>query len=291
MHHDPRRLRQPRGILQGHELDQIDIAGQQGGTAGAVAGQDAELHPLPIRLLAPVALEAPQLDALLALHLDHLVRPGADRRAALVQVFRRASFHRLLRQDGQLGDLRRQQWKETSRDDIDRVVVHLPDLGHAQQLPTIGRGVVGHVRHALEAEHHIIRGEGRAVVEGHALPQVEAPGVLAIRRPGGRQIRAQLAMLVGIGECTVDVLVVGDVRIEQQEVRIERGDVLRPDPQVRGLRGNGRCPGQRPEGQEHGETDRARCHARIPLGDGHQSRVRPPRVSSDYAYPIHAFRL
>ena len=58
------------------------------------------------------------------------------------------------------------------------------------------------------------------------LAQVEAPAALAVRGPGGREVGQHLAVLVEVDQRAVEVLVVGDVRVLEHEVRVEHGDVL-----------------------------------------------------------------
>jgi hypothetical protein len=102
-------------------------------------------------------------------------------------------------------------------------LLHLVDAGDVD--------LVGALRllDAPEGEHHVVGGEGRAVVELDALPEVEAPLRVGDLFPVRRQRRLDLVVLGVAGEALVGVLqdrvrggVVLRVRVERQDVVLRR---------------------------------------------------------------------
>ena len=148
------------------------------------------------------------------------------------------------------------------RGDLDRVVVDAPGLADGG-----GEGLevrAGKLR-ALDREHDVVGGEGRAVVEPDALPQVEAPGRGVHLLPGGGERGDELEVAVArgealvevVGEQGVDALVLG-VRVGGEEVAL-RG----PAEDRRGRRRGG--DEQR---DKAAASNRATAAARAATGDG-----------------------
>ena len=74
----------------------------------------------------------------------------------------------------------------------------------------------------LKREHDVVGGERRAVVELHALAQVEAPYGRARLRPLGRQRRRQAHVLVALDQRLVDVAGEAELQALVERVRVHR---------------------------------------------------------------------
>ena len=203
-HLDAGRLREPRHVLRRRVVDEVDLARDQRGDARrvgddrrvdhlvGVALEAAFLDPPPVRVLHEhrlhvrlARLQHVRAGAVGLVRGDHvlllrvvlrlrrpvLLAPGlghdVDRRDVL-ELDRVGAVGREL--DGEVVDLLR---------DAGRVRVHL-------ELRGVGA-------RALEAEHHVVGGERRAVVELDARAQLEPPRRRVDLRPPIGERRAQVA--------------------------------------------------------------------------------------------------
>ena len=133
--------------------------------------------------------------------LGELVRPGADRIANELD-------RRLRRHDRDERQKQRQDRLRRLGGDVDGVVVdHVEgELGVSEVARCLAGELVA--RRPLERVLDVVRVEGGAVREGHALAQVEPPGAVALILPRFRQARqhALAALHVVLGQRLVDVL-------------------------------------------------------------------------------------
>ena len=77
----------------------VDVAGQQRGGSSRVAGQDAQGHFLPDRLVSPVAFIPDQFNAIAAPECGQLEGAGANGGLARIEIFRAGAGCRLARND------------------------------------------------------------------------------------------------------------------------------------------------------------------------------------------------
>jgi hypothetical protein len=108
-----------------------------------------------------------------------------------------------LAHEAQVRELQGQDRRRLRREDVDGKVVHLASFGHVRE-----RGAVLRLRveGALHVENDVVGAEGRAVVEFHARPQLEAPTLACIeRRPRQREPRSDLPARVAIDQRLVDL--------------------------------------------------------------------------------------
>jgi hypothetical protein len=126
--------------------------------------------------------------------------------------------------------------------DFDGEVAHLAHgLDVAQRGAHVGAVALG----ARKAEDHVVGGERRAVMEHHALAQLETPDVRRGLLPAGGQERRKAQVLVAPHEGFIDVgghaqlqRLVERVRIERQRVALVRDpDGLRARDQADGAQG------------------------------------------------------
>ena len=177
-------------------LDQVDVARQQRRDARGVVAERPQDHLRPGRLAAPVVVVALADDAAAALPFDELERAGADQAVAGIELGRglalgRRARHRLLRQDRQRREIERQQRRGAVGVDAQGQRIDDLEALHRAGVDRVGAGAVGHLRHALVGEDHVLGGEVRAVMELHVGPQLEFPGRVVDRLP--RQREAGLA--------------------------------------------------------------------------------------------------
>ena len=147
--------------------------------AKAAVGSEMNLKVdlLERRRLAPVVVAADELDPV-ALHpVREGEGAGADRLLGVAVGGRRRDDHRVA--PGEVGEQRALGRVEA---DLERDVVDRRHLVDAVEQPLLGvQRAVGH--RAVEGEDHVLGGERRAVLEGHAVAQVEDPGEAVRRRP------------------------------------------------------------------------------------------------------------
>ena len=99
--------------------------------------------------------------------------------------------------------------------EFDGRVVDLLDRADALELE---RALRRRGHGALQREHRIVGGEGRAVVEHHTRPQLEAPGRRVERLPRHGERAFELELLVVVDQRLVDLR--DDARLVQQRQRM-----------------------------------------------------------------------
>ena len=202
----------PRDVLDRNRLDDVDFAREQGGDARGVGADRREDDFLEIMLgLAPpvrVGLEHGLHAGLMALDGEGagaigiergIARRGRGRRRRRRGVVRLGP---LLVHDVPGIPLIMQNGIGRGQDEIDGVVVDLDDLdvgGDAGlQVRALGANAVGR-------EHHVVGGEGVAVLEFDALAQMEAPAGRLRRFPSVRPARDDLQILVARDQAFIDL--------------------------------------------------------------------------------------
>jgi hypothetical protein len=190
-------------VLHRHRLHHVDFAGQQRGDAGGVVADRGEDHFLRVAVdLAPVVAVAHEGGAHVRLALAQAERAGAvgaergrvlDALAAVDRPRGLVLLAPLLAQDVGGGELVRQDGERRLGLDLDGVVV---DLAHFLDVVDVALQVGAFAGGALEREDDVVGGERRAVVELHALAQLEAPDGGRGLLPGGGQRGARLRSLL-----------------------------------------------------------------------------------------------
>ena len=153
----------------------VDVAGHHRGEGGGRVGDELEGDLLERRRLAPVVVAADELDPV-ALHpVREGEGAGADRLLGVAVGGRRRDDHRVA--PGEVGEQRALGRVEA---DLERDVVDRRHLVDAVEQPLLRvQRALGH--RPVEGEDHVLGGERRAVLEGHA------------RRAGGRPRRGRPA--------------------------------------------------------------------------------------------------
>ncbi len=168
-----RRAGEPLHVDVRDVLDGLDTAGLHGADAGRLVRDQAPDHLLGLGgVRAVVRAELLEDDLVLAGRRDELVRPRADGLGVEALDVR---LDDLLRHDPGHGDAGREEREGVLELELDRAGVdglHGVDEGHEL---CHQRGVL-RVQDALEAEHDVVGGDGRSVVEGRALAQRRAVG-------------------------------------------------------------------------------------------------------------------
>ncbi len=270
------RLQLVRLILR-HAPDPVDAAGHQLGHAGFAVGDDAELDladgGLAERAVFEIVLVLLHQHALAVLHRGDAVGAGADGRLGeavqpdLLEIG--GGIDR--RRAGQIFQRRRERALQT---DAHRVVVDLVGPGHPFDV-LLGHHLRFRRQHVIESEDHVVGGEGRAVLKGHALAQGKFQRDRIDPFPRGRQLRLILAGLgipvdqrvpheMGDDDAFAQIVVIGaDV------LRLAVGSV---DQRVVRLVGKG----HRRQGQGR---DRRSCeHHRLTVRKGRHVRTPSKRV-------------
>ena len=201
-----------RNILNRNRLDDIDFARQQRGDARGIGADRGENDFLEIVLgLAPpvrVGLEHGLHARLMALDGEGAGAVGMERGIARRGCRGRRRLHRVVRfrpflvHDVPGIPLRMQNGIWRAQDEIDGVVVDLDDLrvgGNAGlQVRAFGANAVG-------GKHHVVGGEGVAVLEFDALAQMEAPAGRLRRFPAFGQCGNDLEILVARDQAFIDM--------------------------------------------------------------------------------------
>ncbi len=221
-------------------IDHLHVAGQKGGHARGRARNHLEADVLPLRLRAPVGIVALEHHAVAGHVLGEAVRPGADHQLAGVEVLRLRRLGDGLRQDHDRAEIVRQQRMRLVGLQSQRVLVGRLDVDDRPHEEGERSRAVGHVGHALEGGDHIIGRELLAIVELHALTQLDLPFEIVERLPRFRQARLHALAFVLPDQRLEDVAVQAVVRRQVMEVRIERRHRRRQaDRQVGRLHGGG----------------------------------------------------
>ncbi len=167
------------------------------------------------------------------------------------------------------------------------------DLLHLAQRGGIAGDLRAGLARTLHREHHVVGGEGRAVVELHARPQLEAPAGGRGLLPAQGQLRHDVERLVAHHQALVDLAVhhVGQ-RLVLRE-RVHGLGVARAGP-AQGL-GLGSADGHQAKG--HGQGPQATVHGASSAGSEGRSVGRPerpavpdqrrPRVQCRHDHPAH----
>jgi len=153
--------------------------------------------------------------------------------------------------------------------ELDRVVVD--DLDALDLGVVASRGhLLGRIEHALERGLDVARGEGAAIVELHALAQLDLPGGVVQRFPRQGEIRHHPARLeIAHGQVIEDVVAEDDRlaqhgigRVPGVDVRLERVD----ERVVPGLRVCRRRAAESQKQEQGRSTDERAAHGGL-LGD------------------------
>ncbi len=205
--------------------DDIHLAAQQLQHARGVLGDHLEFQVLHRGLPAPIRIVASQHDLLARLPALQLERPGAGGIAAVVlaEFLQRGRAQDRQVEHRELRDHRRERLLCGDRDGV--LVDHLRFLDEARDRAARRSG--GRIEDAVERRLHGLGVELRAVVELHALAQLERPGELVGRHaPRLGEFGHELPLLVEAHEVLVDVHGDTHVRALEDEMRIERGRVV-----------------------------------------------------------------
>ena len=234
----------PRDILDRNRLDDVDFAREQGGDARGVRADRREDDFLEVMLrLAPpvrVGLEHGLDAGLMAFDGEGAGAVGVERGKAR----RRCRGGRRLDGVVRLGPLlvhdvpgiplRIENGIGRGQDEVHRVVVDLDDLGAAGNA---GLQVRALLLNAIRRENHVVGGEGVAVLEFHALAQMEPPAGRLRRFPAFRQRRDDLQVPVAGHQAFEDMSEMGVGGALVQRVGVERFEVAL----VGVAQGLGRC--------------------------------------------------
>ncbi len=214
------------GQRVGRHLDhQVDAAGQHLGGAGVGVGDRAEDHGLERRLAVPVVGVLLDHHGLVRTPFDKFEGPGTRRVAAEIGP---VLLDRLGRGDqaGRIGEVRQERRVgRVQGEDDGHVVGGLDALDRAEEeaqreRPGVVIGVVL-VENAIEVELHRLGVQRAAVVEGHALAQLEGvDGAVVADLPafGQRGLHLERAVLVA-DQPVIDV--------HQDPEVVDRGDGVR----------------------------------------------------------------
>ena len=163
----------------------VDAARQHLCHAGVGVGQGPEHHRLELGRAVPVVGIGLQDDGLVRLPLDERERPGPDGVAAEILALR---LDRGRRDDGacRRGEVRQERRVGLRQGEGHRQVVRRLHRGHRreEERQRERAGIVERValvQHPVEGELHRLGVQRRAVVEGHALAQVEPVGQSVVR--------------------------------------------------------------------------------------------------------------
>ena len=264
-------------VLHRHEVDQVDLAREQGGDAGRGVRDHARHHPVPWRCTAPIGVVARELQPVADRVADETVGAGADHGAAAVEVGERHALMHLARQQHDPADV-----------EVEEGMRHVGDEAHCARIddldaldaPHRGRERARAVRDggdAREGEGDVLGLEGRAVVEAHALAQLELPGVVIDDAPALGEPRHDPSARVEVHQQVEHLAQLAVVHVRGVVVRVHaRG-------RARGADGQGARLGLRAAG---GESERDRKHGRpaqhrnLPRLDRTEARIRGPGAST-----------
>ena len=251
-------------VLQRHRFHHVALARQQRGDAGRVVADRREDDLVEIAVdLVPVGEVLDDRRAHRGLALFQAERAGAvgleaggvldalapiDRALGLVLFTPGLAHHR------EHGERVGQDRKRRERLDVDHV---LADLAHLLDRRDVAAHVAAGVGRALEAEDDVVGSERRAVVEFHALAQLEAPNRGRGLRPLGSEQRLHRHVLATRNQRLVDVAHEAELQRFVQRVRVHRLHVaLVRDAQGHGLRRGNR---QAECGQQQGLLELHGC--------------------------------
>ena len=201
----------PRQIRCRDVLDRLHIAGQQRGQPRRAVRDKAQRDLAPGRLLAPVAIIALQLDAVVAQEFDEFVGTGADHALAAGEVVASQALRGLFGHHVDRGQVGQQQRVGLLGGEPNGMRVHNffvddrlgVDVKLARAADDGGRPVY--------RPRHIFGGHLAAIVKLDAFAQLELPGQVVDQRPGLGQTGNDAA--VGIHRDQRFEHVVGHVQI------------------------------------------------------------------------------
>ena len=255
-------------ILQRHRLEEVDLAGQQGGDRRRRDGNRREDHlgQVVLWLVPPVGIGF-QHGADGGLAFGQAERAGAvgvQGGEAFLLARRQAGAVRLRPvpvHDQEVGDAFREQWVRGVGDELDRSVVDHPERGH-------GSEPGAHIRlfgdRPLVGELHVVGGEGRSVVEGDAFAQAEAPAGLGLQRfPRHRQRRLDGHVRASAHQPFIDVVQKAQHRGDRGGVRIHGRRIGLAGP-AEGFGMDGGRPGRKQKGRARGQHQAVTPHGRPP---------------------------
>jgi hypothetical protein len=247
-----------------HLVDEVHVPGQQGGEAGGTGGDHAVVHLLPRRLGAPVGVVAQHVHALAMAGSGNAERAGADGHLAVVEAVGGGTGMDRAAEDENLGHVDRQGGIGALGADAQRHRVH--HLDGADRLGVGGEraGRVHHHRDAAIGEDEIIRGEGRAVVEGDPGAQLELPHVVGHRLPALGQVGRQLGIALRRRQRAEHHRGKRRVGRDVVVVRVDRGH-LRPHRHAQRLRLRRPRQGRGGDGAQCQGADAA-LHGASPVG-------------------------
>ena len=219
-------------VLNGHGLHHVHFAREQGRHAGGIVADGGEHHLGHIAFdLAPVRAVAREHGAHVGLALAHPEGPSAIGLERCRVLHPLAAVHRhgglvglapLLAHDVHEREHVGQDGERRLGFNLDGMAV---DLAHFLEVV----GVALHVRAfdlgAGQAEHHVIGGEGSAVVELHALAQLKAPHRGRCLLPAGSQHGGEAQVLVAAHQGFVDVARHAQLQGLVERVRVHRQGV------------------------------------------------------------------
>ncbi len=212
-----------RQVRRRYVLDGLHVTGQQRRHAGGRVRDEAQRHLVPGGLGTPVVGVLHQLDPVVARVVDELEGAGADHALALREVVRGQALRSLLLHDEDRRQVVQHQRVRRVGGELDGVLVdHLlvdDRLGVDVELA----GAVLDGGRTLERPDDIVGGEFRAVVELHALADLEFPGQVVHQLPGLGQAGNDLAVRIHFHQALEHVLRDVDVGEQIVEVRIHRG--------------------------------------------------------------------
>ena len=222
----------PRDILDRNRLDDVDLTREQGGDARGVRTDRGENDLLEIMFgLAPpvrIGLEHGLDAGLMAFDREGAGAIGVERGKAR----RRCCGGRRLDGVVRLGPLlvhdvpgvplRIENGIGRRQDEVHRVVVDLDDFGAAGNA---GLQVRALLLDAFRGENHVIGSEGVAVLEFHALAQMEPPAGRLRRFPAFRQRRNDLQVPVAGHQAFEDMSEMGVGGALVERVGVERFEI------------------------------------------------------------------
>jgi hypothetical protein len=182
----------------GEVLDEVDLVALERVHHRRLGVVEDELHPVGVRLLAPVGVVADEGGALLGRELLELERPRALERLPPVGriEIRRDDDRVVVRRADERGEV---AVRRVEVEDDRRVVGRLdvPGREHAAECGLCVRGAALGVDQFVEGRLDVVRRQRGAAVELDALPDLERPGrAVLVRLPALGELWLELELLV-----------------------------------------------------------------------------------------------
>ena len=134
-----------------------------------------------------MAIKALQINAIARPIGHHAIRPGANRRAARVEILGRGALMGFTVQHGHLCQVRRQQRRRAISTQAQRMGVNNLNARDGLGIGAKRPRAIQHLRNAFQREGHVFRCEVRSIVKAYTAAKREFPSILAYRLPGFRQ--------------------------------------------------------------------------------------------------------